>query len=86
MISLQCKKVIIRILLLLIFCCDTWCRKMAALNILDVFSIMNKVYGVPGPENCINIDDNDCYRHNESECEFESSSSEDDERACQQYY
>ena len=61
----------------------TWCRKMVALNILDVFSIMNKAYGVPGPKNCINIDDNDRYRHDESESEYESSSSEDDERAYQ---
>ena len=35
---------------------------MAALNILEVFTIMNKAYVVPGPENCINIDDNDRYR------------------------
>ena len=56
---------------------------MAALNILNVFSIVNKAYGVPGPGICINIDDNDRYRHDESESEYESSSSEDDVRAYQ---
>ena len=44
---------------------------------------MNKAYVVPGPENCINIDDNDRYRHDESESEYESSSVEDNERAYQ---
>ena len=39
---------------------------MAALNILDVFSTMNKAYVVRGPENCINIDENDRYRHDET--------------------
>ena len=44
---------------------------------------MNKAYDVPGPDNCINIDDNDRYRYDESESECESSSSEDDESAYQ---